>query len=203
MINLKYYVTKSKFPPSNSFCMASLEAAEHETFSHMSRTFYWKAVDVLWYQDFYSGDKKALPGDPPSFHEAGGIPSSLPDGWVAAWAAPSSAVGVGAVGAVLFSAWQTVGRQSGSSKKNLDGESFVPPGLLGLTWRRSVYCAGTWPCRCPCLWRPSARTSGRCSRSCCAAGGWLCSETRRSSYLTRVSGVPETPTGSCDAPDLD
>lgn len=87
-------------------------------------------IDRLWMfcdrnQDIYSGDKKALPGDPPSLHEAGRIPSSLPDGWVAAWAAPSSAVGVRAVGAVLFSAWQTVGRQSGSSKMNLDGESFV------------------------------------------------------------------------------
>lgn len=45
-----------------------------------------------------------LPGDPASLHEAGRISSSFANGRVAAWAAASSAVGVGAVRAVPLSA---------------------------------------------------------------------------------------------------
>lgn len=45
-----------------------------------------------------------LPGDPASLHEAGRISSSFANGRVAARAAASSAVGVGAVGAVPLSA---------------------------------------------------------------------------------------------------
>lgn len=47
------------------------------------------------------------------------------------------------------------------------------------------------------------RMSAHCSRSCCAGGGWLCSETPLSSCLTCASGAPETQTGSGGAPDPD
>lgn len=69
----------------------------------------------------------------------------------------------------------------------------------GLTWNCSVCCAGTWPCWGPGLWRRSARTSARCSRSCCAVAGSARSETRPSSCLTCASGVPGMQTGSGDA----
>lgn len=164
---------------------------------------YWTHMCVDMENLKWSG---VSPGDPASLHEAGWISSSFADGWVAARAAAGSAVCVGVVRTLPLSASQHQKKSNDRAREiKIDlrcwkEKSETKNGCF--TWSCSVCCGGTWPCWGLCLWRPSARTSARCSRSCCAGGGWFCSSPL-SSCPTCASGVPGMQTGSGGVPDPD